>query len=182
MSLEGVHVAYCEETPSGMVIDDATIKSLTSLARQRARTLYQVRERDIELIVTFFIETNELPRIDTTDRDQAEAVFNRLCVITFTNPLAQAEVDPNIKQRLITEQELLDAVFTWVIHGYFDYAKNGLNPPDSVKEASEDYQLKTRIPSQSSLEMRLLRMTRPRHRQETFTTSLNERQALTFIS
>jgi P4 family phage/plasmid primase-like protien len=142
VSLEGVHVAYCEETPAGMVFDDATIKSLTSLARQRARTLYQVRERDIELICTFFIETNELPRIDTIDNDQAEAVFNRLYVISFTHPIANEDVDPSIKQTLITEQEALDAVLTWVINGYFDYAKTGLCPPDSVKEASEDYQLK----------------------------------------
>ena len=142
VSLEGVHVAYCEETPAGMVFDDATIKSLTSLARQRARTLWEKRERDIELIVAFFIETNELPRIDTSNADQAEAVFNRLYVITFLNPIAQDEIDPNIKDTLITEQEALDAVFTWVIDGYFDYVKNGLQPPESVKEASEDYQLK----------------------------------------
>ncbi len=77
VSLEGVHVAYCEETPAGRVFDDATIKSLTSLARQRARTLWEKGARDIELAVTFFIETNELPRIDTTDAAQGFDIEKR---------------------------------------------------------------------------------------------------------
>jgi P4 family phage/plasmid primase-like protien len=142
VSLEGKLAAYCEETPDGMVFNSARLKLLSSSGKIRTRTLWERYEHDIQLIATFFIETNELPRIDIHNDEQAQAVFNRLYVITYLNSIPPDDADSDILKKLSSDKETLSSVFAWILGGYYAYKKDGLQPPDSVKEASAEYQRK----------------------------------------
>jgi putative DNA primase/helicase len=142
ISLEGKLAAYCEETPDGMMFNSARLKLLSSSGMIRTRTLFEKYERDIHLTASFFIETNELPRIDIHNDEQAQAVFNRLYVVNYLNSIPRVEADSDILKTLTSDKEVLSSVFAWVLGGYYEYKKNGLQPPDSVTEASADYQRK----------------------------------------
>lgn len=142
VSLEGKLAAYCEETPDGMTFNSARLKLLSSSGMIRTRTLFEKHERDIHLTASFFIETNELPRIDIRNDEQAQAVFNRLYVVNYLNSIPRDEADSDILKTLTTDRELLSSVFAWVLGGYYEYKTNGLQPPASVTEASAEYQRK----------------------------------------
>ena len=142
VSLEGKLAAYCEETPDGMVFNSARLKLLSSSGKIRTRTLWEKYEHDIQLISTFFIETNELPRIEIHNDKQAQAVFNRLYIITYLNSIPPDDADSDILKKLSSDKETLSSIFAWVLGGYYAYRKDGLQPPPSVKEASAEYQRK----------------------------------------
>jgi phage/plasmid-associated DNA primase len=142
VSLEGKLAAYCEETPDGMVFNSARLKLLSSSGKIRTRTLWEKYEHDIQLISTFFIETNELPRIEIHNDKQAQAVFNRLYVVTYLNAISPDAADSDILKKLSSDKETLSSIFAWVLGGYYAYRKDGLQPPASVKEASAEYQRK----------------------------------------
>ncbi|MGA3200211.1 MAG: hypothetical protein ABSD89_12545 [Halobacteriota archaeon] len=142
VSLEGKLAAYCEETPDGMVFNSARLKLLSSSGKIRTRTLWEKYEHDIQLISTFFIETNELPRIDIHNDEQAQAVFNRLYVISYLNSIPPDDADSNVLKKLSSDKQTLSSIFAWVLGGYYAYKKDGLQPPASVKEASAEYQRK----------------------------------------
>jgi len=142
VSLGGKLAAYCEETPDGMVFNGARLKLLSSSGKIRTRTLWEKYEHDIQLTATFFIETNELPRIDMLNDDQAQAVFNRLYIITYLNSIPPDDADSHILKKLSSDKETLSSIFAWVLGGYYAYKKDGLQSPDSVKEASAEYQRK----------------------------------------
>lgn len=142
VSLEGKLAAYCEETPDGMTFNSARLKLLSSSGMIRTRTLFEKYERDIHLTASFFIETNELPRIDVRSDEQAQAVFNRLYVINYLHSIPRDEADSEVLKTLTSDLEVLSSVFAWVLGGYYEYKANGLQPPASVTEASAEYQRK----------------------------------------
>jgi len=94
-ALEGVRIAWSEETPPGMVIDDAFIKSITISGIKNARNLYET-QREAELVASIVLETND-PMFDIAEKWSREAELERTEAIAFLNSI---EKERETKRRL----------------------------------------------------------------------------------
>jgi putative DNA primase/helicase len=139
MALEGVRIAWSEETPEGMVFDESMLKGLTSSGKKAARNLFE-KQRELELQASFVIETNNPPTIDITDEWQRDAFLERTCVVQFLNQVPKEERNPNVLKRLTHDEDELTAALAWVVQGYFDRLDYGLDVPQSIKDTSEEFQ------------------------------------------
>jgi putative DNA primase/helicase len=139
IALEGVRIAWTEETPEGMIFDESMLKGLTSSGKKAARNLFE-KQRELELQASFVIETNNPPTIDIIDEWQRDALLERTCPVQFLNRVKKEERDPEILKRLTHDEDELTAALAWVVQGYFDRLDYGLDVPESIKDTSEEFQ------------------------------------------
>jgi phage/plasmid-associated DNA primase len=135
IDLGTMRAGQCSELPKNFVINDALIKSVTSANRKRVRGMYKTHGQDVEVKTKLWFESNFPAKIDFED----EANFNRLCVIVFNRKLET--IDDTILEFLRTDPESLDAVFTWIVDGGYNWIENGgLRRPAAVDAATRQYQ------------------------------------------
>lgn len=138
--LEDVLIAWSEETPEGMVFDDATIKSLTSSGQKPGRGLFE-KQRAIRFRMTLALETNGSPSIDIRDDSQRTALLRRIGVTPFLNEIPEARRDKEVLKRLTEDEDELTAALAWAVQGYFDRQDFGLIENDSVKESADRFEV-----------------------------------------
>ena len=124
------------ELPKKFVINDAFMKSATSATTKRARGLYKTHGQDVEVRTKFWVDSNFPAKIDFED----EANFNRLAVLIFNRRLPKWMIDEEMLNFLRTDQETLDAVFTFMVDGAYEFMEHGLVRPPEVDAASKQYQ------------------------------------------
>lgn len=133
MDLLGARLVIGSETEEGRKLDEAVMKRLTGGDQITARRLY----RDTITWTpshTLLYVTNHLPSVRADD----PAVWRRVRVIPFDVVVPPEDRDVNLPARLELEA---DAVLTWAIEGYEDYADNGgMREPPSVLRATDAYQ------------------------------------------
>ena len=131
--LAGCRFCNASEPPKRMLFDTALLKSLLGRDSITARHLHQ---REFSFIPKFklVINTNYLPTI--TD----DTVFSsgRINVISFDRHFAPEEQDKRLKEKLRSKSEL-SGILNWCIEGLRLYRKYGLEPPKTVKDATETY-------------------------------------------
>lgn len=131
--LAGCRFVNASEPPKRMLFDTALLKSLLGRDSITARHLHQ---REFEFIPKFklVINTNYLPTI--TD----DTVFSsgRINVVSFDRHFEPREQDKHLKDRLRQKQEL-SGILNWCIEGVRLYRKDGLEPPEAVKNATAAY-------------------------------------------
>ncbi len=127
--LLGVRLAVCAETDKGRRLAAATVKRLTGGDKIRAR---RMRQDNIEFAASHSVVmvTNHKPAVAGDD----PALWRRLRVVPFD------VVVPNPNKRL-KEQLAADlpAVLAWLIGGYRDWHRNGLDEPEVVVNATDAY-------------------------------------------
>ena len=64
---------------------------------------------------------------------------HRVIVIPFERQFDEAEQDRDLKT-LFAGEDQKSAILNWLIEGYSSLRREGLNPPESVKAAIQDYQ------------------------------------------
>lgn len=131
--LAGCRFVNASEPPKRMLFDTALLKSLLGRDSITARHLHQ---REFEFIPKFklVINTNYLPTI--TD----DTVFSsgRINVISFDRHFEPHEQDKHLKDRLRQKREL-SGILNWCIEGLRLYRKEGLEPPEAVRSATNSY-------------------------------------------
>lgn len=132
--LAGVRFVNTSEPRRGMLIDAGLLKEMTGRDAIVARQLHQ-SEFSFKPKFTLVMNTNHLPKI--TDR----TVFNggRINVVTFDRHFSKKEQDKTLKTRLCC-QEQLSGILSWCIEGYMKYKKEGMIPPNSVEDATNEYE------------------------------------------
>lgn len=132
-SLVGKRFCVMSEADRDHRLDSATVKFYTGRDTVRTRGLY---ESPFEFVpqFTMWLETNFLPAVtdDTIFRSE------RIWVIPFNEQFTGDSQDSNLKD-LFTEPENKPTILKWLYEGCMDYMKNGLQVPDCIKEATEDY-------------------------------------------
>lgn len=121
------------EPPKRMIFDIGLLKTMIGRDTITARYLHQ-NEFQFTPKFKLFINTNFLPLIT----DDTLFSSGRINVISFDRHFSEAEQDKTLKDRL-KEPESLSAILNWCIDGLKKYYKEGLNPPDSVNGATEEY-------------------------------------------
>jgi putative DNA primase/helicase len=137
-ALRGKRLVLAGEVQPGRELDAALLKQLTGGDVIRARALYR---EGIEFRPRFVLALvcNEPPRADATD----DALFRRVCFVPFDRPIPKAQQHPAVKRLLRDTPNVQQAVLQWIVSGARDYYRSGLQPPDSVLQATQAYHFET---------------------------------------
>lgn len=131
MALRGRRFVVCSETERDHRLAAALMKNLTGGDPINARGLH----RDP---VTFqpshsvLMVTNFLPKVAGDD----PAVWRRMRVVPFDVEIPEKERDPELVSTLKLSA---DAVLAWAVEGYRQYVVRGLDAPEAVQAATNDY-------------------------------------------
>ena len=131
--LAGARLVSIAEPDKHMKLSAATVKSLTGNDTQKARNMY---EGSFEFRPQFkiLINTNHLPAAN------APSLFTsgRMKVIPFERHFRLRERDSGLKEAF-AQPESLSGILNWMLEGLRMYQAAGLDMPDSVVEATEEY-------------------------------------------
>ncbi|MBQ8983282.1 MAG: DNA primase [Lachnospiraceae bacterium] len=131
--LAGCRLVNASEPPKKMLFDTALLKSLLGRDSITARHLHQ---REFSFVPKFklIMNTNYLPTIN----DDTVFGSGRINVVSFDRHFSEAEQDKKLKVRLQDRKEL-SGILNWCIEGLRLYREEGLEPPETVKNATDTY-------------------------------------------
>ncbi len=129
--LRGARLVSSIETEQGRRWAESKVKSLTGGDKISARFM---RQDFFEFFPQFklFVAGNHKPAIRNID----EAMKRRLHLIPFTVTIPPEQRDKHLQQKLMAER---DGILAWAIQGCLAWQRDGLNPPDSVVSATDEY-------------------------------------------
>ncbi len=129
--LRGARFVSSIETEQGRRWAESKIKSLTGGDKISARFM---RQDFFEFFPQFklFVAGNHKPAIRNID----EAMKRRLHLIPFTVTIPAERRDKHLQQKLMAER---DGILAWAVQGCLSWQQDGLNPPDSVVSATDEY-------------------------------------------
>lgn len=131
--LAGIRFANISEPKKGLLLDSAQVKSMTGNDTINARYL-QENSFDYRPQFKLYINTNYLPQIN----DVTLFISNRIVVIPFNRNFEPSQQDKGLKEEF-AKPEAQSAILNWLVKGYMEVQRNGLNAPQSVLDAIEDY-------------------------------------------
>ncbi len=129
--LDGARLVTTTEPNEGMRFDEGLIKQLTGGDKVTARFLH---ENEFEYTPQFklWMATNHKPFIRGTD----DGIWRRMAIIPFTVQIPQHKVDKQLKNKLRREMK---GILNWVVEGYQEWKRTGLNEPKIIKDQRNDY-------------------------------------------
>lgn len=127
--LRGARMASVTELDSGVRMDEALVKRLTGFDRITSRGLYEENQTWMPKCV-IWLATNH--HFDTNSDDGA--IFDRLKIITFNQKIEKR--DPNLLDKLLEER---NGILNWILEGLQKYHERGLEMPDGVQNALDEY-------------------------------------------
>lgn len=142
--LKGCRLAIRNEGSKYITIDNDMIKQFTGGNRLTARFL---NENYFTFSPTFtpIMLCNTLPSCDMTD----PAMKDRVEIITFkcrfgsAKELAEGKcthlADPQFQENISKDEQVLSALFTWMVEGCYRFFNNDYEVPDEVCDAKEVY-------------------------------------------
>jgi putative DNA primase/helicase len=130
-ALRGARLVVAPETESGRHWNESRIKQLTGGDTIAARYM---RQDFFEFKPTFklCIVGNHKPSFRTVD----EALRRRIHLIPFTVTIPNNERDLNLIEKLKAEWP---GILSWAIEGGLKWRRGGLNPPEAVRAATNEY-------------------------------------------
>ena len=131
--LIGARFVNVSEPDKKMVLSAALVKTLTGRDTVTARFLH---ENSIEFRPEFklFINTNYLPQVT----DVTLFSSGRVMVIPFERHFREHEQDRDLKD-ILAQPESLSGILNWALAGLRGVIDEGLNPPASIKIATDEY-------------------------------------------
>ena len=130
-ALRGARLVVAPETEAGRHWNESRIKQLTGGDMIAARFVRQ----DFFIFKPTFkicIVGNHKPSLRTID----EAIRRRIHLIPFNVTIPADDRDPKLTEKLKAEWP---GILAWAVQGCLEWRKVGLNPPEAVIEATEDY-------------------------------------------
>ncbi len=129
----GVRYLTLSETKSNAVLDVTAIKSLTGRDPRKTRQLHSTAFTFTPQF-TMWLSTNFLPKVN----DDTVFKSDRIWVIEFNKHFDEDTRDNGLKEIFDTKEAQM-TILKWLVDGYRDYVKQGLNPPKCVREATANY-------------------------------------------
>lgn len=131
--LRGARLVASVETGQGKRLNEVLIKSMTGGDRIRANFMHQdTFEFRPEFKV--WLSTNHKPVIAGTDL----GIWRRIRLIPFLVKIPDEERDGAFKTRL-REPAALSGILNWALEGVLLWQREGLKPPQVVKDATQAY-------------------------------------------
>jgi putative DNA primase/helicase len=129
--LSGCRMAIAAELEEGAEFAESRIKSLTGSDTITARFLYQ-ELFDFTATHKFWISGNHKPSVKGSDL----GIWRRIRLIPFTVRIPDSEKDKNLADKLRDE---LPGILRWSLDGCLKWQRDGLEAPQCVKQATEEY-------------------------------------------
>lgn len=129
----GIRYLTLSETKKDALLDVNAIKSLTGRDPRKTRQL-NCPAFTFTPQFTMWLSTNFLPRVN----DDTIFKSDRIWVIEFNRHFNDDDRDNNLKE-LFEHPDNQTIVLKWLLDGYKDYVKQGLNPPKCVIDATSEY-------------------------------------------
>lgn len=144
-SLRGARLAIASELPRGKCWDEAVIKDLTGGDRMTARFMRQdFFEFDPQL--TLMVAGNVQPSFRGVDT----AIRSRVVLVPFNVTFPPERQNHDLPKELAKEAP---AILRWCIDGAIAWQRRGLDVPERLRQASQDYFDEEDIIGQFLLEM-----------------------------
>lgn len=138
VDLQGKRLVWGSETKQGAVFNVAQVKLLTGGGEISARQLYG-HQYTFKPTHTLFLITNYRPHADARDK----AFWSRTCLIEFNARFVEKPKAPNEYKADSKLKETLEAeasgILAWLVQGCLDWQEQGINRPESVELATEQY-------------------------------------------
>jgi putative DNA primase/helicase len=120
------------ETNQGARLNEARIKALTGCDPLTARFLH-CEFFTFKPVAKFWLSVNHKPRVS----DNSYGFWRRVRLIQFNRQFTGNDADPHLEKKLRAE---LPGILAWIVRGCLRWQRVGLKPPDSVMQATADYQ------------------------------------------
>ena len=130
--LDGLRFVVSSEINPSDRFDEAKVKLLTGGDQLTARRMRE-DHYDFRPIHKLFLMGNHQPRVSAG----GPSFWRRLRLIGFTNQVRKEDMIDNLTDLLIEEEG--PGILQWVVDGAANMLTNGLQEPDSVIEASQEY-------------------------------------------
>lgn len=129
--LFGKRIVIAIETEEGQRLNETLVKELTGGDRIRAR---RMREDpwEFEPTHTVILATNHEPQVRGTD----QGIWRRLKKIPFSVRMLDDQARKDMPRLLRAE---LPGILAWLVRGCLDWQTEGLNTPEIVTEATNEY-------------------------------------------
>ena len=139
MALRGRRLVWASETGDGRHLDAGKGKWFTGGDTMTGRAPYGKRQVNFPPKHKVILLTNHKPHAPAND----DALWARLHLIPFTLSFVDNPTKPNERQRNPSLPEDLKreapGILAWLVRGCLEWQKEGLNPPQTVLTATEDY-------------------------------------------
>lgn len=138
-ALRGKRLVWVDETNEGAKLNTGQVKMLTGGGTIVARPLHS-KPITFSPQYLLMLVTNHQPHADSDDY----ALWKRMVLIKFTESFVDNPVEPNEHKRDPNLGDKLRAeahgVLAWMMRGCLEWRKHGLQIPNSVRLATEEYQ------------------------------------------
>lgn len=129
--LKSARFVTTEEPSEGVRLNEGLVKQLTGGGKVTCRFLFG-DEFEYEPEFKIWIATNHKPVIRGTD----VGIWRRIRLIPFEVNIPKEKVDKNLKYKL---REEMPQILHWAVEGVRLYAREGLEMPECVKKATDEY-------------------------------------------
>jgi len=140
LAFRGKRIVFAAETSQGSSLNAGKIKELAGGDTLNARAPYGRRPIEFEPTHLLLLMTNNKPQAPASDR----ALWYRINLIPFTLSFIDNPKKPNERQadKKLSEKLKKEAsgILAWLVQGCLAWQKEGLNPPKSVINATNEYQ------------------------------------------
>ena len=140
LALKGMRLAIASETDEGRRFSAAKVKWLTGGDRLTARGLYDKKPTKFDPTHLLVLLTNNRPDAPGTDSafwDRCLLVHHRI-KFTKTDPKLPNERKGD-KMLYVTLLDYLPGILAWLVRGCLEWQERGLDPPESVRDAVNEY-------------------------------------------
>jgi putative DNA primase/helicase len=177
VSLMKARFVKADESTRNMSLNEAMIKQLTGGGEWKGRVNYG----EPQTYIPFFkmvLSSNFVPKM--SDDQAAQKRIHYLPMARQFSIGMPGRVE-KLKELLATERE---GIAAWMIEGYRQYAEQGLNPPEYILHATEQFRARSDIQAEFFAEMCqlggevLLRDLHGAHRQWVYNTGAGEEASL----
>jgi len=131
--LVGARFVNISEPDKRLVLSTALVKTLTGNDTINARFLHE-NSFDYRPQFKLFINTNHLPQVN----DLTLFTSGRVKIIPFERHFEEHEQDHRLKG-ILSKPKNLSGILNWCITGYLLMEREGLEMPDSVRIATDQY-------------------------------------------
>jgi P4 family phage/plasmid primase-like protien len=136
--IQGKRVVSCTEAAANSVLQDNVFKQLVSGEEIVTRQIRQSTRR-FKPQAKIWWAMNEMPR----NQDRSSAVYRRLAIIPFRNPVPFEKRDRRLDEKLKAEAP---GIFRWALEGLRRLRRQGhFTNPASVREALDGYKAENDI-------------------------------------
>ena len=130
-ALKGARFVSAAEVEKGRRLAESKVKQLTGRDTVTARFLFG-ENFDFKPEFKLWLSTNNKPVIQGTD----DAIWDRIRLIPFKQRFEGRRADPKLPDKLRAE---LAGVFAWMVEGCLEWQEHGLEEPETVTEATNQY-------------------------------------------